>query len=558
MPTRLANGLLATTQLAAADMRTRIDQALGRFRSVESAVLVAQFDQAAAEAARLMPDGKLPALTQGLSYEQAMRDAELHADSLDKGDVEDAEKGFRYLTSMNPKSFVFRVMLAKALARQGRIQEAVRESLYGYSLGPDELQSVVDLARLLAGLQFHCAAYDLIRHFRRLCPQVQDVRLAGLESLSHAVASVALVQAARCQDGEPDAAAPDVLDAGEVVPRPWLTSPPAAPEVPLDRARIFISYRRLGSRDLADRLQRKLKARHPAMHVFRDQTHIEGGEDFVARLADEVDRCDLMVALIDRDWAATLKNDPGCVIAREIGRAVEQVRTVLPILIGDTPMPEDADLPPVLAGFGRTNALRLDPNAFEEGFEQLDSAAAKAVAYLRRREMKSMADLDAEIAKVAAEPSAPHPLIDALRASVYQVLVAGEVHGIGIPRDLVALEGDWECQSMPPGLKATGHVHFTSRSDPQTFTGHTWGSPSKGWMRWWRTRRTEIHGTWVPVVDATQTLLLGIKLDVLHDEDRPHGIAIPMHRRVGEELVGESPEGIVWISRLVRPASRDL
>lgn len=555
---RLANGVLATTRVADARGRKRIETALGRFRSVESATLVEQFDEAAAETVRLMPDGKIPALAQGLTYDQAMRDAVMYADSIDKGDLEDAEKGFRYLKSMHPKSFVFRTMLATALARQGRIREALRESLYGYSLGPDELQSTVDLARLLAGLQLHCAAYELIRHFHRLCPDVQDERLHGLEALTHAVASVALAQASGCQGGVADSAAPDALAAMDVVPRPWLTSPPELPKAPLDHARVFISYRRLGSPDLADRLQRKLKARHPAMHAFRDQTHLDAGDDFVARLADEVDGCDLVVALIDRDWAATLTNDPGCVIAREIGRALEHARPIVPVLIGDTPMPQDSELPPFLAGFWRRNAVRWDPNAFEAGFEELEAEAAKAVAHTQQRQDKAMAELDAEIEEMAQEPTAAHPLIDALRASVDQVLVAGEVHGIGIPRGLVALEGDWECRSKVPSLDATGYVHFTTRSGPQTFTGRTWASPDKGWMKHWHMQRAEIHGTWKPVVDATQDLLLGIKLDGLNDKDHLVDIAIPMHRRVGDEFVGESPEGIVWISQLVRPASRDL
>jgi hypothetical protein len=553
VPPRLANGLLATTQVAEPAGRRRIVEALGHFRSIEAAVLRPLFDEAAAETSRLMPDGRIPAQVQGISYEDAMRDAELHADSLDKGDVGYAEKGFRYLKSINPKLSVVRLMLAKAVARQGRVQEAMRELLYCYSLAPDELESAVNLAWLLAGLHFHAAAHEVVKHYRSLCPNVHDAKLDGLEALCRAVVSAALAQAAHSWPDQIDPAAPDALASLDVVPHPWLATPQEQPGPPLDQARIFISYRRRGAHDLADKLQRALKARHPAMHVFRDETHIDGGEDFVKRLAVEVDHCDLMVALIDTDWAAILKSDPECVVAREIGRARERFHPVIPMLVDDTPMPTEADLPPSLKGFSHTNALRLTMDDIQNGVDWLESAAAKALAHVERRQEKAMAEFDDELKKMEADASAPHPLIDELRASVDRVIVIGEVHGLGVPRGGVAFAGDWECTATVPGMDAIHHVHFTAHEDPQTFTGKQWTSPAKGLMSWMHLKRSTIHGSWAPVVDSTQAVLLGIKLDCLDDEGRSFVLPIPMHRRVGSEFVGEAPNGTVWVSRLVRP-----
>ena len=70
----------------------------------------------------------------------------------------------------------------------------------------------------------------------------------------------------------------------------------------LDKARVFLSYRRADGADASERLERFLKTQHPRMKVFRDLTRLSGGERFADRIFEEVDDSNAMVVFMGPAW----------------------------------------------------------------------------------------------------------------------------------------------------------------------------------------------------------------------------------------------------------------
>src|SRR4029450_5544645 len=65
---------------------------------------------------------------------------------------------------------------------------------------------------------------------------------------------------------------------------------------------IFISYRREEAAGEAGRLYDRLTAYFGEHMVFRDIDKLEPGTDFVGRIEDAIGACQVLLALIGRDW----------------------------------------------------------------------------------------------------------------------------------------------------------------------------------------------------------------------------------------------------------------
>ena len=73
---------------------------------------------------------------------------------------------------------------------------------------------------------------------------------------------------------------------------------------------IFISYRREDAVAHAGRLYDRLAGHFGAKHVFMDIDTIKPGEDFVEVLEKTVGWCDVLIALIGKQWLGVL-NESG-------------------------------------------------------------------------------------------------------------------------------------------------------------------------------------------------------------------------------------------------------
>jgi hypothetical protein len=111
-------------------------------------------------------------------------------------------------------------------------------------------------------------------------------------------------------------------------------------------ARIFISYRREDSSAAAGRLHDRLREHYGRDNVFMDVDSIEPGLDFIEAIERTVSSCDVLIALIGRQWLTITDadgqrrlNDPGDFVRHEVATALKRNVRVIPALIQDTRMP---------------------------------------------------------------------------------------------------------------------------------------------------------------------------------------------------------------------------
>lgn len=148
--------------------------------------------------------------------------------------------------------------------------------------------------------------------------------------------------------------------------------------------RIFISYRRDDSAGHAGRLYDRLRAHFGADRVFMDVTGIEAGTDFVEAIDTAVGGCDVLIAVIGRQWLKCTDNaghrrleDPRDFICLEVGSALKRKVRVVPVLVEGAAMPGPADLPERLQGLTRRQAVELRDTRWDADVEDLIAALTR-------------------------------------------------------------------------------------------------------------------------------------------------------------------------------------
>jgi hypothetical protein len=136
-------------------------------------------------------------------------------------------------------------------------------------------------------------------------------------------------------------------------------------------ARIFISYRRSETRWAAGRLYDRLVEAFGRNGVFLDVTDIEPGEDFSDRIRQIIDHCDVLLAVIGPNWLTLTDrqgvrrlDQPQDLVRIEIVAALQRNIRVIPVLLDDSVMPGEHDLPGDLAALARRNAREISYNRF--------------------------------------------------------------------------------------------------------------------------------------------------------------------------------------------------
>ena len=164
--------------------------------------------------------------------------------------------------------------------------------------------------------------------------------------------------------------------------------------------KIFIDYRRDDDPGSAQALFARLEQAFPPEQLFIDVDSIEPGLDFVRVLNDQVAQCDVLVAVIGRDWidardstGGRRLDNPGDFVRIEIESALAQDKRVIPVLVGQAEMPRPDQLPETLRSFARRNAVRLTHERFR--------ADAQGLITALQRVLKSAED--ARMARAATE-----------------------------------------------------------------------------------------------------------------------------------------------------------
>jgi hypothetical protein len=154
--------------------------------------------------------------------------------------------------------------------------------------------------------------------------------------------------------------------------------------------RVFISYRREDTAWPAGRVYEVLVENFLPDLVFKDVDTIKPGEDYVERIIGAVRSCDVLLALIGRQWLTITDesghrrlDSPEDLVRLEIETALESGSRVIPILVDGARLPRRDELPATLAPLLRRNAFEISAQRFEAKrlisiVEHAAGAAAKA------------------------------------------------------------------------------------------------------------------------------------------------------------------------------------
>lgn len=149
---------------------------------------------------------------------------------------------------------------------------------------------------------------------------------------------------------------------------------------------IFVSYRRQDSRHAAGWLVERLGKTYAREQLFLDIDNIEPGVNFVKVLSDQVQACDVLLAVIGPQWLDSRDekgqrrlDNPKDFVRIEIKAALDRDVRVIPVLVDGARMPAEDELPDDLKPLIERNAVRLAHERFTSDADDLTNALTKVV-----------------------------------------------------------------------------------------------------------------------------------------------------------------------------------
>ena len=176
-------------------------------------------------------------------------------------------------------------------------------------------------------------------------------------------------------------------------------------------ANVFVSYRRRDSRASTGRIADRLRAHFGESAIFQDIESIGLGVDFRTALLERLDKADVFLAIIGDQWLTAEDEgkrrieQPDDPVRLEIAGALARKEIpVIPVLVGDAPIPDVDDLPDDLKELHYRNAIEIpSDDTFDPQVTKLIAAIEKEIgAPIKAEEVASPRS-------EAATPPAPKP-----------------------------------------------------------------------------------------------------------------------------------------------------
>src|SRR5260370_27532242 len=149
---------------------------------------------------------------------------------------------------------------------------------------------------------------------------------------------------------------------------------------------IFINYRRGDDPGNTGRLGDRLLEAFPPEQLFMDVDSVPPGVDFVRMLEEKVTQCDVLLAVIGKDWidardatGARRLDNPDDFVRIEIESALKRGKRVIPVLVHEARMPPAVELPEAIRPLARRNAVRLTHERFRADVQALIKALRQAL-----------------------------------------------------------------------------------------------------------------------------------------------------------------------------------
>jgi len=190
--------------------------------------------------------------------------------------------------------------------------------------------------------------------------------------------------------------------------------------------KIFINYRRGDDPGNTGRLFDQLEDVIPRDQLFIDVDSIPPGRDFVRVLEEQVAQCDVLLAIIGKNWidardeqGVRRLDNPDDFVRIEIESALKQDKLVIPVLVHEGRMPRADELPDTLRPLSRRNAVRLSHERFKAEAQGLIKAIKQALEDEERRRQEDAARRQAQEQRDAEQRA------EAERQQARQAAVAG-------------------------------------------------------------------------------------------------------------------------------------
>lgn len=142
--------------------------------------------------------------------------------------------------------------------------------------------------------------------------------------------------------------------------------------------RVFLSYRRVDSAGYAGRLYDRLTQYFGPESVFMDMGTIEPGQDFEQVITDAVTSCDVLIALMGRQWLTVTDSEgqrrldnPEDFVRIEVETALTRGIPLVPTLVGDADVPPRDELPDSIAPLVDKQALFVSDTHFHQDVDYL-------------------------------------------------------------------------------------------------------------------------------------------------------------------------------------------
>jgi hypothetical protein len=141
---------------------------------------------------------------------------------------------------------------------------------------------------------------------------------------------------------------------------------------------VFISYRRETAAGEARALFNGLVTRLGQSAVFMDVDSISLGRDFRTELQRTLASCDVMLVLIDKDWAAA-KDERGRIrlentsdfVRMEVEAGLKRDIVVTPVLLKGARMPVVEELPAEISALAYRNAFEISHSRWESDVREM-------------------------------------------------------------------------------------------------------------------------------------------------------------------------------------------
>jgi len=162
----------------------------------------------------------------------------------------------------------------------------------------------------------------------------------------------------------------------------------------LSEGKIFISYRREDSRDFAGRLADSLAHYFGDDRIFQDIDDIGAGVNFADVLNRTLDSSDAVIVLIGEQWQTSVDAEGHLRLGREedwvtkeVAAALEKNIPIFPVLLDNTPMPRDDELPELLRPLTRFNAMSVSADRWQPDVARLARSIALDIPSATERKL---------------------------------------------------------------------------------------------------------------------------------------------------------------------------